>query len=140
MSSTETQWTKKVCEQLDHECRISDIPLVITPISASRLSTHGLPDRYFTSKIWRGLVEFKGIATPMRKTQIRFSKQQNLVVPYSCFVWRQVNDTLLVKLEYACKTYGDCPVSLGYGDGFSVLKAMGDIYDGNRSYLATYAL
>ena len=135
---TETKWTRMICASLERMSSHNDsnIPLVITPFTPSRYSQHAIPDRYFTSNVWRGWVEFKGIKTEVTPLQKRFAKQQNLVVPYSCFVWRQVDDSLLVKLEYICKTY-DCSVSLGYGDCLSVLEAMGDLYNGNRTRLDT---
>jgi len=124
----EALWTKRICMELERVCLQENIPLVVTPLTASRHSQHGIPDRHFTSKIWRGLVEFKGISTEVTRTQQRFAKQQNLVVPYSCFVWRKVNNTLLVKLEYY--DVGMESASIGSGDCLSMLRAMGDFYKG----------
>ena len=134
----ESQWTKNVCDTLEKVAKEAETSIVVTPLSASRHSVHGIPDRYFTSKLWRGFVEFKGVDTRVTPLQERFAKQQNLVVPYSCFVWRQVDATLLIKLEYF--DVGDWITSLGYGDCLSVLSAMGDLYEGGEGHDTRFIL
>jgi len=131
----ETKWTKRVCKSLETVCLAEGIslPIVITPLSASRISQHGIPDRYMTSKVWRGWVEFKGVSTPVTPTQAIFARQQNLVLPYTCFVWRQVDDSLLVKLQYVD---GRGITVLGFGDCLEVLRAMGHLLDWNDCNLS----
>ncbi len=84
---TETKWTKKVCSHLTAGFCMS--PVVVTVLSAGVRSQHGIPDRHFNSKVWRGFVEFKGRDTEVTRPQKRFIYYQNVAYPGSAFVWRQ---------------------------------------------------
>lgn len=80
----ESEWTRNICKSLE-----SQIPIIITPLTASKRSIHGISDRHFNSKIWCGFVEFKGERTKLTKLQQRFLEQQNKVTPGSAFIWRK---------------------------------------------------
>ena len=118
----ETAWTKLICEYL--ECNVGgEVSIVITPFTSSRMSHHGISDRHFNASRpdWTGFVEFKGIVTDVTKSQTRFLRNQNLVRPHSAFIWRQVNDGLLVRLmDYE-------GIEIGFGSPVECLVRMSEM-------------
>ncbi len=86
---SESQWTREICKQLEQV-----LPIIITPLSASRLSMHGIPDRHFNSELWSGFVEFKGEKTKLTRLQSSFLRRQNMVTSGSAFIWRKQSNFL----------------------------------------------
>jgi hypothetical protein len=93
----ETEWTKKICDLLKKQ-----MPAIVTPLSASSLSVHGIPDRHITTSLWQGLIEFKGVSTPITKSQLLFHRNRNKLRPCTCWIWRQVSsdNNKYVRLQY----------------------------------------
>lgn len=88
---TESQWTKKVCEEL-RKCNALVFSLV-----AQRAGEAGWPDRYVCHKLWNGWLEFKGKATKLKQKQACMIRELNVRQPGSAFIIRPYEDSSSAK-------------------------------------------
>lgn len=83
--TTESVWRHAICKE------IAATGAVVFCISPGRFTTSGLPDRYVSSVIWSGWIEFKGRDTAVRTDQKIVCRSMTIRNPGSVFFVRFPN-------------------------------------------------